>query len=201
MEVVMGAAPRQRREPSGLCVVEIESRRDEAGQREEHFIVRHLERLPAGTSFPKMAERCGEVAKAVKDRTRSRPEVYVDATGFGGEIVDLVKKHGDYSRVRPVYFNHGDRRVEERGEVKLGKGWLVCRVQMLLQTHRLHLPRSTEAETLAAELMDFEVKPQPDNDLYGAFRVGSQDELVTALGLAVQKPPSGRIQHGWLHLR
>jgi hypothetical protein len=183
-----------------LCVVEIESRRGGNGQKEEHYLVRHLERLPVGTSYPKMAERCGEVAKAVKDRTRSRPEAYVDATGFGGELVDLVKKHGDYSRVRPVYFNHGDRRTQEKGEVKLGKGWSVCRMQTLLQTGKLHLPRSTEAETLAEELMDFEVKPQPDNDLYGAYKVGTQDELVTALGLAVQKPPSGRIEHGWVRL-
>jgi hypothetical protein len=181
-------------------VVEIESRREENGHREEHYVVRHLERLPAGTSFPKMAERCGEVAKAVRERVRSRPEVYIDASGFGGELVDLVKKRGDYGRVWTVYFNHGDRRTQDRGEVKLGKGWSVCRMQRLLQTHRLHLPRSREGETLTVELLDFEIKPQPDNDLYGAYKVGTRDELVTALGLAVQRPPSGRIGHAWIRL-
>jgi len=199
--VVIGLAPRTRREPSGLCVIETEDRCGKDGKREVHYVARFLERIPAGTTFPAMAERCGEVAKAVHDRTRSRPEVYMDCTGFGGELVNLVKTHGAYSRVRPVYFNFGDRRTEERGEIRLGKGWIVCRMQTQLQTGKLHLPRSPESETLAEELMDFEVKPQPDNDLYGAYKVGSQDELVTALGLAVQKPPSGRIEHGWLHLR
>jgi hypothetical protein len=72
---------------------------------------------------------------------------------------------------------------------------------MLLQTHQLHLPRSPEAERLAEELADYEVQVAADaNDRYGAFRVGSQDELVTALGLAVQKPPSGRVEHAWIHL-
>lgn len=197
----MGAAPRTRREPSGLCVVEIDSRRGTDGRREEHFVVRHLERIAAGASFPEMARRYGEVAKAVRDRTRSRPEIYVDATGFGQPLMDEVERRGDYGRVYTVYFTHGDRRIEERREVRLGKGWLVCHLQMLLQTHQVHLPRSTEAERLADELIEFEVEVAPDaNDRYGAFRVGSQDELVTALGLAVQRPPSGTVDFAWIKL-
>lgn len=35
--------------------------------------------------------------------------------------------------------------------------------------------------------MEYEVKVSEDaNDRYGAFKVGSQDDLVTALGLALQ---------------
>jgi hypothetical protein len=202
MEVVMGVAPRQRREPSGLCVVEIDRRRNESGQKEDHYVVRYLERLPPGTSFPAMAQRFGEVAAAVSQRTGSRPVIYVDATGFGQPFIDEVKRAGSYTRIRPVFFTHGDRRIEEGGEVRLGKCWLVTQVQMLLQTHQLHLPRSPEAERLAEELMEYEVQVAPDaNDRYGAFKVGSQDELVTALGLAVQRPPGGRIEHGWIYLR
>lgn len=201
MGVVIGAAPRHRREPSGLCVVEIEDRYDQDREREEHFLVRHLERLPAGTTFPAMAQRFGEVAEGINKRTGSRPEVYVDATGFGGELVAQVKKHGDYSRVRPVYFSHGDRRSEQGDEVRLGKAWVVCKLQMLLQGGYLHLPRSEEAETLAEELMEYEVEVAPDaNDRYGAFKVGTQDELVTALGLAVQRRPLGRVEQGWIRL-
>lgn len=199
MDIVMGIAPRTRREPSGLCVVEIETRRGDDGQREEHFIVRHLERIPAGTSFPDMANRCGDVAKAVRDRTRSRPEIYVDATGFGQPLMDEVERRGDYRRAYKVYFTYGDRRNEQGDEVRLGKGWLVCRVKMRLQTGQIHLPKSTEAQTLAEELMDYEVQMVPDaNDHYGAFRVGTHDELVTALGLVVQRPPSVTVEHMWL---
>lgn len=40
---------------------------------------------------------------------------------------------------------------------------------------------------LAEELLEYEVKVAEDaNDRYGAFKVGSQDDLVTALGLALQ---------------
>lgn len=37
------------------------------------------------------------------------------------------------------------------------------------------------------ELPEYEVKPSPQaNDTYGAFVVGKHDDMVTALGLAVQ---------------
>jgi hypothetical protein len=181
--------------------VEIERRRGENGQKEEHYVVRHLERVAAGTSYPIMAQRFGEVAKAVRDRTRSRPDLFVDLTGFGQPLIDEVKRHGSYSRMRSVFFNFGDRRAEEGGVIRLGKGWLVCKLQMLLQSHQLHLPRSVDAETLAQELMDYEVEVQPDaNDRYGAFRVGSHDELATALGLTIQQPPLGGVEHAWIRL-
>jgi len=90
--------------------------------------------------------------------------------------------------VYAVYFNHGDRRLEvSRNEIRLGKAWLVSRLQALLQTGRLHLPRTPEAEALAVELLDYEIRVDSDaNDRYGAFKVGTHDDLVTALGLAVQ---------------
>lgn len=196
MDVVMGVAVRQRREPSGLCVVEVESRRGEDGKKVEHYVVRHLERIPPGTSYPAMAKRCGEVAKGVKDRTGSRPEVFVDATGFGEPLIDQVEAAGDYSGVRTVFFTHGDRRTQEGGEVRLGKAWVVCKLQTLLQSGQLHLPRSPEAETLAEELTEFEIQVAPDaNDKYGAFRVGTRDELITSLGLCVQRPPLCTVEY------
>jgi hypothetical protein len=79
-----------------------------------------------------------------------------------------------------------------RPEVQLGKAYLVSRLQTLLQSGRLHLPRTAEAETLARELLEFEIRVERDaNDRYGAFRVGTHDDLVTALGLAVQRDPVG----------
>ena len=61
---------------------------------------------------------------------------------------------------------------------------------MLLQTGRLHLPRTTESEKLAQELLDYEIQVDENaNERYGAFRVGTHDDLVTALGLAVNKEP------------
>jgi hypothetical protein len=74
----------------------------------------------------------------------------------------------------------------------LGKAWLVSRLQALLQGGRLHLPRTAAAEALGRELMDYEIRIDANaNDTYGAFKLGSHDDLVTALGLCCQEdaPP------------
>jgi hypothetical protein len=63
----------------------------------------------------------------------------------------------------------------------------VSRLQALLQGGRLHLPKTSEAEALGRELLDYEIRVDTNaNDLYGAFKVGSHDDLVTARGLATQ---------------
>jgi hypothetical protein len=75
----------------------------------------------------------------------------------------------------------------------LGKAWLVSRIKVLLQCGRLHLPRTTEAEAMKDELLDYEIRISEDaNERYGAFKVGAHDDLVTALGLAVQDRPPER---------
>ena len=96
--------------------------------------------------------------------------------------------------IYPVFFNHGDRLTwEVSGNLvqgRLGKAFLVSRLQSLLQHGRLHLPKTPETELLAKELLDYEIRVDEDaNDKYGAFKVGTHDDLVTALGLACLRDP------------
>lgn len=89
----------------------------------------------------------------------------------------------------PVTFAYGDRYDRRAGRV--GKAYLVSRLQALLQTGRIKLPRTPEAERLAEELMDYEIRVEKDGgDRSGAFRVGAHDDVVTALGLAELEEPS-----------
>jgi hypothetical protein len=183
-----------------MAVVEIEERprrsQDGRGGTEYHHVARHLERLPLGTPYPRVAERVADIVTGVRARAGSYPELYVDATGVGTPIVDTLREAGIDARLIAVYINHGDRRTPVEGgkEVRLGKAFLVSRMQALLQSELLHLPRTPEAEVLAEELLDYEIRVSEDaNDKYGAFRVGTHDDLVTALGLAVQKDPAPSI--------
>ena len=196
MAIVMGIDIGQQREFSALCVAETQTR--ETGDRSAvHHLVRHLERLPIGTSFPEIAQRAAQVSAGIEARAGDRPRIYVDATGLGQTVVELFDEAVPGVRaVTPVFFTHGDRRIETgigwRSEVQLGKAHLVCRLQTLLQTARLHLPRTPASEILARELMEYEIRVENDaNERYGAFPVGTQDDLVTALGLAVQQDPIG----------
>ncbi|MCP4548616.1 MAG: hypothetical protein GY835_19340, partial [bacterium] len=142
-------------------------------------------------SYPAVAARVGEIATRVKARTDLYSTIFVNATGTGAPVIDLIAEQArDREIIWPVFFNYGDRRKEEwesELQVTLGKAYLVTRLQTLLQTDRLHLSRTSEAEALAQELLDYEVKvDEHANERYGAFSVGTHDDLVMALGLAVQ---------------
>ena len=199
MTLRLGVRIGQRSSPSALCVTDSEERRNpDTRRQDQHFLVRHLERLPAGTRFPDLARRVAEVVERLIDRTDTSPTLFLDATGLGQPIVDLVDQHLQRGRVVSVFFTHGDRRNQEDTVITLGKAFLVSELQTLLQTHRLHLPDTPQARTLADYLLDYEIHVEPDaNERYGAFSVGHHDDLVTALELAVQtwKSP-GRVVHG-----
>jgi hypothetical protein len=203
--VAVGVDIGQKHDPTAIAVVEHEWRQNE-GREEDHWLVRHLERLPLGTPYPQVADRLSEVVGNVNKRRHEIREplpwggyevrtvapsvtTYVDATGVGQPVVDEMRSR-DLSPMA-VYFTHGDKRTEEgRSGVKLGKVWLVSRLQTLLQGGRIHLPNTQETHDLARELLEYEIRVSQDaNDRYGAFKVGTHDDLVTALGLAVQRVP------------
>jgi hypothetical protein len=194
--VAVGVDIGQKHDPTAIAVVEAQWRECD-GRSEEYYVTRFLERLPLGTPYPAVAQRVETVIEGIRWQVhRQQPPqeaiitLYVDGTGVGQPVVDLLREKATGVPVRPVYFTHGDRRVEQRdGSISLGKAWLVSRLQALLQTARILLPRTMEARVLGQEPMDYEIRVDQDaNDRYGAFAVGSHDDLVTALGLAVQEP-------------
>jgi len=188
--ITIGVDIGQKRDPTAICVAEREDREIE-GKQQVHFLIRHLERLPLGTPYPRVAERVARITDRVRARAGERPTVLVDATGVGQPIVDILREEIPTGRVVGVYFTYGDRRTEtgkgRQRQVSLGKAFLVSRLQALLQCFRLHLPRTREAVVLTEELLNYELRVDENaNDRYGAFKVGTHDDLVTALGLAVQ---------------
>lgn len=202
----------QQRDPTAIAVLEAQTPyverpwwpRDLAPSPPPVFQCRFLERLPLGTPYPDVARRVAEIqrnashkaAQRVLERTGQYVSVhavtYVDATGVGKPIVDLLQEHG--ADVTDCYFTHGDRRTEDGGRVTIGKAFLVARLQMLFQSGRMRLPEDhPEARPLKDELLDYEIRvDQNANDRYGAFKTGAHDDLVTALGLAAQIDPGQR---------
>jgi len=181
------------RDPSALCVAEQE-RRVVEGRDEIHFIARHLERLPAASTYPSIARRAAEIVESLQARAPCTHMFYVNVTGLGRPIVDLLTNVG--LRPVPCYFNHGDRTTEtEAHELLVGKADLVTRMKVLLQSECLHLPETPDARLLSKELDEYKIlRPAPNaNEIAGAFRIGPHDDLVTALGLAVLSDnPLGR---------
>ena len=189
--VAVGVHPGQRRSPTALCVVQLETRQDEY-KLVDHYVTRYLALLPSGTTFPEVSTKLGKLLDGIYYQTRQHAQVFANVTGLGQPVIDALKENAQNAgSLRAVYFTHGDRLEGTYDEIVLGKARLVSRLQVLLQAGRLHLPESQEAEDLAQELLDFEICVTEDaNERYGAFPVGRHDELVTALGLALHEPPS-----------
>ena len=158
---------------------------------------RHLQRLALATPYPAVAAQVAGVVEGLVRRGIARPRIMVDSTGVGQPVVDILRerlgKHAD--DLIAASFTHGDRYTQDDSALNasVGKAYLVSRLQALLQTQRLKLPKTPEAEALARELQNYEIRVDSDaNDRYGAFRTGTHDDLVTALGLCViyREPPS-----------
>jgi hypothetical protein len=174
------------RDPSAIAIAEM-VRRTEGEGTGTHFHLRFLEAMATGTRYSDIAQRTADACSGIRNRGRSIWTVFVNLTGTGAPPLDLIREKLPSERVIAVYFNHGDRRTEAEGSVNLGKALLVSRLKLLLQTNRLHLPQTEVANSLGSELLEFHHVLDPRaNERYGAFRVGTRDELVTALGLASQ---------------
>lgn len=165
---------------------------------ETRFIGRRVERLPLGTSYPKVAKRVADIVAGIHDLrphnlAPSRgPTIIADATGLGTPVLDILKEELAVRRlacrVTGATFTHGQRLTGDVGDpaITVGKGYLVSRLQSLLQTDRIDLPRTAEAIALKEKLLNYDIKVDPDGDAkFGAFKTGTHDDLATALGLAV----------------
>jgi hypothetical protein len=193
--VSIGVDVGQKRDPTAIVVVEAQGHGSATV-----FLARYIESLPLGTPYPRVAARVSEVVCSVGERIppegsrppwnrRSNLILTVDATGLGQPVVELIREAlpKGACRLRAATFTHGARLIKAGRELRVGKAHVVCRLQALLQMGRIKLPRTHQAEELAEELLDYEIKVDQDgNDKYGAFKVGTHDDLVTALGLAVQ---------------
>lgn len=196
MPATIGIDIGQAHDPTAIAVCQPEWREVEDsvyGDQDCHWLCRHLERLPLGTPYPQVGERLAEICYLTTYKA-GHLEVFIDATGVGKPVVDILRDamRGVDTTLRPVYFTHGWKRTEDHHTVNLGKAYLVSRLRALLETRRLHLPKSNESRALADELMNYEIRIDDDaNDRYGAFKVGAHDDLVTALGLATNIDPVG----------
>jgi hypothetical protein len=171
------------------------------------YALRHLERVPLGTSYPDIARHVARLmtSEPLKDRTK----LVVDGTGVGRPGVDLLKQEGLTDLLAVVVHGGNETTTDQNHYRRVPKRMLVNTAQVLLQARRLRIPKALPlAKTLEEELLKFEVKiSDAGNDSYGAWREGAHDDLVFALCLAlwygervaaadqyVREHPTGRIE-------
>ena len=146
--------------------------------------VRHLERFPLGTRYPKIVVAVQERLAPVR-ALRAETALVVDKTGVGAPVVDLFADAG--LAPIPITITAGTEPTPD------GTGWhvpkrdLVSTLQVVLQAQRLKVAESLpEAATLTRELLQFKVKiTLAANDIYGTWREGQNDDTVLAVAMAV----------------
>ncbi len=183
LTIAIGVDVGQQVDPTAVAVAEVTAQ-VHADRAEDRYVIRHLERLPLGTPYPDVATRVTAIVETLRART-PHVALYLDATGVGRPLMDLLTQGG--TALHAFYFIAGGKRtVRPDGSIALGKGWMVSRLQTLVQTGRLSLPQTAEARALAAELLTYEIRvSRTGRDTFGAFAHGTHDDLVTAVGLSV----------------
>lgn len=172
--------------PPPTRVIDPESGRERLVKPKERpaLHVRHLERFPLGTRYPKIVTAVGERLHALPTGEQ-RPALIVDKTGVGAPVVDLFVE----AELKPIAIT-----ITGLGEpTEVPGGWnvpkrdLVSVVQATLQTSRLRFAEALpDVTTLTSELTNFQYKiTNRGNDIYGAWREGTHDDLVLAVALAV----------------
>lgn len=167
---------------------------DERG--EDHYAVRHLERMPLGTSYTAV---CDHLVKLFAKPPLSETMLAVDETGVGRPVVDLLDTSRIQADIRPITITGGHE--AHRGELmgwKVPKKCLVSTMQVLLQARRLTVAKSLAfAPVLVEELRNFQVKiTESAHETFGAWREGSHDDLVLAIACAAwmgENTPVGRL--------
>lgn len=184
---------------------------------DNHYVVHHVGRLPLGTPYPAVVERLKVIYEAEKSRTQPRTpaepnrldrvypphrttlqfECLVDATGLGDPVIDMLRRAG--MDVTPVFLTGGDKAIRQHGELRLSKTLMVSNLQVLLQEHRVHLPKTSESDALVDELLTFEIHINDKAHVEtGAFKVGVHDDLAVSLGLATWDSEPGQLVIGSL---
>jgi hypothetical protein len=157
----------------------------------EHFDIKHLERLPLGSSYPSQVSHVGNLLSRAP---LNGAKLVVDETGVGRPVCDLFEQAG----LRParVTITGGLEQTQTGSRsYHVPKGVLISALEARLHTGELKIAAAlTDAPALQSELEDFQRKVnEAGRPSYNA-RQGAHDDLVLscaiALWYAVTRPSS-----------
>lgn len=175
----------QRQDHSALAVVErMDLYRAYEAPRLHSLVVRHLERAPLGTPYPKVVEWVKCVVGA--GLAEGGCTLAVDATGVGAPVVEMLRGAGMGCEVAAVTMTGGDRERCVRGVWSVPKMDLVAGLQVLLERGELQIARGVrDGSALVRELTDMKTSLSGGGRMRaGAEGAREHDDLVMALGLA-----------------
>jgi hypothetical protein len=143
---------------------------------------RWLERIPLGTPYPQVLDRCEAWLKS--------PELVeeaifiLDYTGVGHPVYDFARDRG----MAPIGINitAGRELVETLAGYNVPKRDLISQLLIAFQSGRLLISGELPfAQTIRNELINFRMRIHPSGKTsYEVWREGEHDDLVLALAIA-----------------
>jgi hypothetical protein len=165
----------------------------------ERFDVRHLERIPLGTSYPDVVAH----ATALMDRPPLRfdADLLIDETGVGRAVGDIFEDAG----LKPirVTITAGANDATQEGDRRwhVPKAILISALDARLHTGELRFAAELqEAGAMAEELKDFRRKVSAAGRHQYEARAGRHDDLVLSVSLAVWWASRPRFEASWAPL-
>jgi phage FluMu gp28-like protein len=171
--VYIGVDLGKRRDHTAIAIVE--KWRDE-------LLVRHLERVPLGTSYTGVVARVVEIVQRVGSCA-----VAVDGTGVGEPVVDALRRTGMGCEITAVTITGGEKQTRNGLRYSVPKQDLIAVVQMAMEKGQLKVARKLEdAGALVKELQNVRMTAglAAGKVRIGADGYGEHDDLVIALALA-----------------
>ena len=200
----------QRRDHSAIAVVEkYDAVRPAHGAGrwtaavEAPLVVRHVERAPLGTPYPKVVQRLKRIVGS--DALAGQCAVAVDSTGVGAPVIEMLRGAGLGCEIAGVTITGGERESARYGaggpEWSVPKRDLIVGLQVLLEEDRLKIARGLkDGASLVKELMDMRIsRPDHRRVRMGAEGSGEHDDLVIAVALACWR--AKRKQAGFVRAR
>lgn len=159
-------------------------------ERDEHFDVRHLERLPLGMPYPSQVQY---VATLLGRPPLVGAKLVIDETGVGRPVGDLLDQAG--LRPNRVTITAGLESTQHGGNsFHVPKGLLISGVDARLHTGELRIAAAIrDAPALQEELKDFQRKVSDAGRATYNARTGAHDDLVLAVAIALWFATSGPV--------
>jgi hypothetical protein len=169
---------------------------NEEGKVESSLHLRHLERYPLRTPYTEIADGVAALMRSEqldgyeydpsRRRTvKTRSELFVDKTGVGAGVTDLLKAKGIVFTAITI---HGGEKVhKENGAFNVPKKDLVAALEVPFDTGTLKVAEGlTLWPTLKEELLNFRRKQNRTTThvSYEHWREGDHDDLVLACAMA-----------------
>jgi hypothetical protein len=148
----------------------------------ERVNVRHLERLPLGTSYPAIVQHVKDLL--ARPPLSAAAELVIDSTGVGRAVADIFVAAG--LRPQQVTITAGsDISCVGDDRWHVSKTHLISVVDAMLHTGVLRFAAQlTEAPAMKDELKDFRRKLSDAGRATYAARTGQHDDLVLSVAIA-----------------